>query len=70
MKNKTKCKVKVTGLKYMMLVMVEIKIPVDKQALWCPSRKWTILDGEGSKQGGRQYRKKTDITAGQNNFNH
>ena len=58
MKSKTKCKVKVTGVKYMMLVMVEIKIPLDMQALRCSSKKWVIFDSAESKQGGRQSKKK------------
>lgn len=57
-KSKPEWKIDVTGLKYVMLVTMKIKIPVAIEALYCPSKAWAILDSAGSKQGCRQHIKK------------
>ena len=58
MKSKPEEKMMVTGWKYVMLEMVDLKIPLDMQALWYPSKMCVILESAVSKLFCRWDKKK------------
>ena len=58
MTSKPEGKMMVTGWEYVMLEMVDIKMPLDMQALWCPSKMCVILESAVSKLFCRRDKKK------------